>query len=130
MDGAARPCRVVVAEDHPLLRPLFAEALRAMGHDLRDTGDGAEAVQLSTGTGWTAELVVLDVLLPSINGLHAHRRIESLLGRVVPAVFISGEPESALAPDAPASMELLAKPFEIAQLQSAIERVLRAASAR
>jgi CheY-like chemotaxis protein len=121
---------VVVAEDHPLLRPLFAEALRAMGHDVRDTGDGAEAVQLSTSAGWTADLVVFDVLLPSMDGLRAHRRIESLLGRPTPAVFISGEPESALPADAPLWMELLAKPFEITQLQSAIDRVMLAASGR
>jgi PAS domain S-box-containing protein len=128
--GASRPCRVVVAEDHPLLRPLFADALRAMGHDVRETGDGAEAVQLSISDAWTADLVVLDVLLPSMDGLRAHRRIESLLGRSLPAVFISGEPESVLPADAPASMELLAKPFEIMQLQSAIDRVMLAAAAR
>jgi len=128
--GASRPCRVVVAEDHPLLRPLFADALRAMGHDVRETGDGAEAVQLSISDAWTADLVVLDVLLPSMDGLRAHRRIESLLGRSLPAVFISGEPESVLPADAPASMELLAKPFEIMQLQSAIDRVMLAAVGR
>ncbi len=71
----ARPIRVLLADDHALLR----EGLRALlsnDGDLRIVGeatDGLEAVEAALDTG--PDVVLMDVTLPSLNGIDATRRI-------------------------------------------------------
>ncbi len=119
----ARRLRVVVAEDHALLRAMLAESLRAAGHDVLEAADGALALAHATQKGCLADVLVLDVFVPSIDGFRVHAEAESRVGRPLGAVFITGEPGVVLPPQAPARCELLFKPFEIQTLLGAVARV-------
>lgn len=61
------PKRALVVEDDPHIRELVALHLGLDGWRVTTTGDGLEAVRLSAGD--TFDLVVLDVMLPGIDGL-------------------------------------------------------------
>jgi two-component system cell cycle sensor histidine kinase/response regulator CckA len=121
---------VVVAEDHPLLRPMLAEALRAGGHTVVDVGDGTAALKAAVDPSFPVDLLVLDVLLPGMDGFRIHARAEEVLGRAIGCVFVSGDPATVLPPGSPTRVCLLPKPFEISTLLEAVRRVTRASTAQ
>lgn len=124
-----RGLRVLLAEDHPLLRPMLAESLRAEGCEVTVCEDGSAALAWLAGPGASlpVDACILDIGLPGIDGLRLHGRFESAVGRRVPVVFISGDPASALPTDAPGHMRLLPKPFEPAVLLRLAHEVCRVA---
>jgi CheY-like chemotaxis protein len=80
--------RVLVVEDEPDLRALFAAALRDAGYEVVEARDGVDGLaQLSADP----ELVVLDLMLPGANG---YEFLEQLRGsgehRTVPVIAVSG----------------------------------------
>lgn len=123
-----RPCTVLLCESHAVLRPMLAEALRAVGHTVLESDGGAHAVRCAVDRSHgdpTARVSVLvaELGLGPTTGDRAHAQIEAAVGTRLPAVFMSADPTSA--PPAPSrhDLVLLQKPFEIADLISAIERV-------
>lgn len=120
------PKHIVLTEDHPVLRQMLTEALRAEGHTVTPSGGGAETVRVATDPAMSAQVLVLDLFLPSMDGFRIHTFVEEALGYTVPVVFISSDPAAALPLRAPASMCLLHKPFEIPQLLDAVKRVVEA----
>ncbi len=125
--AAVGPLRIVLAEDHPLLRPMLAEMLRAFGHTVTDVPDGASALARAIDAKAPIDLLILDVQLPSLDGFHVHARAEEVLGRRLGCVFISGDPGMALPLSAVDHVGLLAKPFEPSALLDEIARVHAAA---
>ncbi len=123
---SCKPRHIVVTEDHPVLRQMLTEALRAEGHTVTSTGSGTEAVRVATDPATSAQVLVLDLFLPTMGGFRIHTIVEEALGCTVPVVFISSDPAAALPLHAPASMCLLHKPFEIPQLLDALKRVVGA----
>ena len=93
------------------------------GHDVVDAGDGALALAQATHGERIADVLVLDVYVPSIDGFRVHAEAELRTGRQIGAVFITGEPGVVLPPGMPAHCELLFKPFEIQSLLEAVARV-------
>jgi len=63
--------RILVAEDDARLRRYLAEALRDVGHDVEDTGDGLDALRrLETNTH---DAAVLDIGMPGMDGVSVIR---------------------------------------------------------
>ena len=83
-------------------------------------------MRVATDPAMSAQVLVLDLFLPSMDGFRIHACVEEALGYTVPVVFISSDPAAALPLRAPASMCLLHKPFEIPQLLDAVKRVVEA----
>ena len=65
----------LVADDDPVVRMLVATALRTVGIEVEEVGDGAAAV--ASASRQMPDLVVLDVQMPKKNGFDAKRRIGS-----------------------------------------------------
>ncbi|MGB9280980.1 MAG: response regulator, partial [Pseudonocardiaceae bacterium] len=72
-DGA--PVRVLVVEDEVSLAELLTMALRYEGWDVRSASDGLSAVRTAREFG--PDLVVLDIMLPDIDGLEVLRRLRA-----------------------------------------------------
>jgi DNA-binding NarL/FixJ family response regulator len=71
--------RVLVADDHQLLRQALRRALEDSGFDVvAEAGDGEEAVRLVTLL--RPEVVVMDVTMPVLDGIEATRRIHAATG--------------------------------------------------
>jgi DNA-binding response OmpR family regulator len=59
--------RIVVVEDEPAIRRGVADALRLSGYDVTETADGQTGLREAGGAG--VDLVLLDIMLPKIDGL-------------------------------------------------------------
>lgn len=65
---------VLVVDDEPTIAEVVARYLERAGYETRVAGDGAQALALSAQR--TPDLVVLDVMLPGIDGLEVMRRLQ------------------------------------------------------
>ncbi len=71
--------RVLVADDHQLLRQALRRALQDTGFDVvAEAGDGEEAVRLVTML--RPDVVIMDVTMPVLDGIEATRRIHAATG--------------------------------------------------
>lgn len=113
--------RVLLAEDHPLLRPMLLEAMSVAGFQVRATASAEEA--LAIDEDWEASILVLDVNLPGATGDKIAASIRDRRSQDVPVIFITGNNEFEV-PDWP-EVELLRKPFGLADLMAAIDRHTR-----
>nr|WP_083415219.1 response regulator [Nocardia seriolae] len=65
--------RVLVVDDEAAVREALVRALATEGYETRGVGDGATA--LTEIAGWQPEVVVLDVLMPFMDGLTTCRTL-------------------------------------------------------
>jgi PAS domain S-box-containing protein len=124
---SAAPLTVLLAEDDPAVRQVLTEMLRADGHEVLAAVDGAQALERYEADGERVDLLLFDVRMPRMTGPAAMRQI---LGRRrgLPAILMSGYSGDALTGKDTdlADVELLAKPFEQADLTQALHRATRA----
>jgi CheY-like chemotaxis protein/HPt (histidine-containing phosphotransfer) domain-containing protein len=123
-----RRLRVLIAEDDPTNRMVTTRMLQRMGHTVEAAPDGAEAVRLVLAE--TCDLVLMDMLMPVMDGIAATRRIRAEpppLG-AVPIVGLTGNAE---AEHERACLEagmngFITKPVTTRRLTAAITAVLQA----
>ncbi len=68
--------RILIVEDEQALREGLTDLIRNDGHQVEAVGDGAEAVQI--GTEKEFDLVVLDLMLPSLDGVEVCRQLRQV----------------------------------------------------
>lgn len=78
---------IVLAEDDPRLRKLYSDTLTAAGYHVLSAGDGAAAIDLLSKV--TPKLVLLDIMMPRMNGIDACKRARGIVGDDVPILFLS-----------------------------------------
>ena len=90
------PARVLVVDDHPLTREALAALLRSHGFELAGiASDGEEAIAAAAQT--QPDLVLLDLLMPGLDGLSALPRLrEAAPGCEVVVLTASGTEENLL----------------------------------
>lgn len=116
---------VLVVDDDAHIREVARFALARAGHAVELAGDGAAAAERIERGG--LELVVLDILMPELDGLSLCRQLR---GRV-PIVFLSSRAEEAdrvLGLDLGAD-DYLTKPFSPRELVARVAAVLRRTAA-
>ena len=118
--GDRAACRVLLAEDHPLLRPMLLEAMTVGGFDVRDAADAASALRIAEQ--WEPTVLVMDVNLPGETGDAVAHRIRTRRGEATPVVFITGNNEFE-APDWN-GVRLLRKPFGLDELMVTLDEVV------
>jgi DNA-binding response OmpR family regulator len=67
--------KILLVEDEPLLRDGLTDLLRGAHHEVEAVGDGVSA--LSRGTEGDFEIVVLDLMLPKLDGIEVCRRLKT-----------------------------------------------------
>jgi len=71
---------VLVVDDDATVREVVVDYLRNAGHDVREATDGAGA--LAAVRDQRADLVVLDVMMPGLDGLERSRAVDRLVDLV------------------------------------------------
>jgi CheY-like chemotaxis protein len=121
----SRKPRILVADDDHVLLTMVAEALERIGADVARAGTGAELVLRLIERG-PFDLVVTDIAMPWMDGLQAMRSVR-YAGLAPAMIFITGLTNTNL-PERVASLGrravLLPKPFDLAQLESAVHKLL------
>jgi two-component system, OmpR family, response regulator MprA len=116
--------RILFAEDDPGVREALARALRFEGYDVQTASDGGEALEL-VGEH-PPDLVVLDVMMPFVDGLDVCRRVREKY-RQLPILMLTARHEISdrvAGLDAGAD-DYLAKPFALDELLARIRALLR-----
>lgn len=75
MDSAANSAKILVVEDDQFLRELYADVLKTEGYTVDTAVDGQEALNKIKLGGY--DLVLLDIILPKMDGLEVMRQIKS-----------------------------------------------------
>ena len=115
--------RVLVAEDEPVVRRLTERMLRQLGYEVVGAADGEEALRTFEKEPDAFELVVLDVMMPRLEGPEALLQMRAIRPRLN-AVFVSGYAGVPSEPDAEPMVRTLQKPFTALQLEEEIRRVV------
>jgi DNA-binding response OmpR family regulator len=115
--------RVLVVDDETAIRELLDYGLGQAGFSVKSVGDGRTA--LDAVRTWSPEVIVLDVMLPEIDGftlLPALRRITD-----VPIVMLSAKTETAekVAGLSRGADDYVGKPFELEELIARLHSALR-----
>jgi DNA-binding response OmpR family regulator len=121
--------RILVVEDDPSIRMGLEDTLRAKGYDVDVVARGSEGAERATSGRY--DLVVLDVMLPDIDGFEVCRRIRGSRGatRRVPVIMLSARGAEL---DRVRGLELgaddyITKPFSLMELIARVGSVLRRA---
>ena len=86
MNSTAPSHRVLVVDDEPNIVDVISMALRFQGFAVEAAGTGAEA--LSAVSAFKPDLIVLDVMLPDMEGFEVAKRLGAQRGRV-PIIFLT-----------------------------------------
>ncbi|GAA3547220.1 response regulator transcription factor [Nonomuraea rosea] len=115
--------RLLVVDDEPNIRELFSASLRMAGFEVLTAADGMEALRVAEES--TPDLVMLDVMLPDLDGLAVAGRLRSR-GRRVPVLFVTAKdtPEDRLA-GLGLGEDYVTKPFSLEEVIARIRAVLR-----
>jgi two-component system OmpR family response regulator len=116
--------RVLVVDDEPNITELVAMALRYEGFTVQTAATGRAA--LDAVTAFTPALVILDVMLPDIDGIEVLRRLVAQ-GRKVPIIFLTARDatEDKVHGLTVGGDDYVTKPFSIEELVARIRVVLR-----
>lgn len=120
--------KVLVVDDEPTVREVVVGYLRRDGHDVDEAADGATALKLLEAE--PPDLVVLDMMLPGVNGLDILRRVRSTSD--IPVIMLTARAEES---DRVAGLELgaddyVVKPFSPRELAARVNGVLRRTNGR
>ncbi|MFJ7630294.1 response regulator transcription factor [Streptomyces sp. NPDC097595] len=127
------PVRVLVVDDEASLTELLSMALRYEGWEVRSAGDGAAAVRAARA--FRPDVVILDVMLPDMDGLAVLGRLRRELSDV-PVLFLTARDsvEDRIAGLTAGGDDYVTKPFSleevVARLRGLIRRSGTAAAAR
>ncbi|MEV4378070.1 response regulator transcription factor [Streptosporangium sp. NPDC049644] len=122
--GDGEAARVLVVDDEPALREALQSSLEFEGYRVGVASDGQQALETLERESY--ELVLLDVMMPRLDGLTACRRLRAA-GNHLPVLMLTardavGDRVSGL--DAGAD-DYLVKPFELDELLARVRALLR-----
>jgi two-component system, OmpR family, response regulator len=121
---APRAPRVLVVDDEPNISALLSAMLRLVAFDVRvvDSGHGA----LVAVEEFDPDLVVLDVMLPDLDGFDVARRLRGA-GRDVPVLFLSARDavEDRVSGLTAGADDYVTKPFSLEEVMLRIRAILR-----
>jgi DNA-binding response OmpR family regulator len=118
-----RPPRILLVDDEQSVQTLLSFPLRKDGYDVIQAYDGREA--LARFDPLTVDLVVLDVMMPRMDGLEVCRRLRSR--STVPIIMLTAKAEEI---DKVLGLELgaddyITKPFSMREFRSRVKAALR-----
>jgi two-component system OmpR family response regulator len=121
---------ILVVDDDPHLRDVLVYTLQREGHAVTAAVDGRAALEVLLRPGpRPVDLVVLDILMPEVDGLEVCRRLRASPAGGVPVVFLSSRDEEI---DKVLGLEMggddyVTKPFSPRELAARVKAVLRRA---
>ena len=120
--------RVLVVDDEPNIVDVISMALRYEGFDVATASSGADAV--AAFAEQRPAIVVLDVMLPDVDGFEVARRLGTS-GENVPIVFLTARDstEDVVKGLTIGGDDYVTKPFSLEELVARIRTILRRAGA-
>ena len=121
------PVRVLVVDDEPSLTDLLSMALKYEGWDIRTAPDGQTA--LTVARDFRPDAVVLDIMLPDIDGLKVLQRMRAD-GTDVPVLFLTAKDalDDRIAGLTAGGDDYVTKPFSLEEVVARLRGLIRRAT--
>jgi DNA-binding response OmpR family regulator len=123
---------LLLVDDEPTITDVLARYLQRAGYETRSAGDGARALELAAER--LPDLVVLDLMLPGIDGLEVMRRLRTLgepeVRERLPIILLTarGEESDRVVGLRLGADDYVVKPFSPAEIVARVDAVLRRAA--
>ena len=120
------PARVLIVDDQPLTRELMTLVIRAQGHKTLVATGAEEALAITAAR--PVDLVVLDVVMPGMDGFEVARRLRAEeRTRNVPIIIVSilEDKESRINGLAAGADDFLTRPVDRVELRVRVQNLLR-----
>jgi two-component system response regulator ResD len=119
---------VLVVEDEPTIAEIVARYLERAGYETRTAADGPTA--LAAAFESRPDLVVLDIMLPGLDGLEVMRRLHAQLDAQIAVILLTakGEESDRVTGLRAGADDYVVKPFSPAELVARVDAVLRRAA--
>lgn len=117
--------RILIADDEIYMLRLLEMTFKKGGYNVASCRDGQEALALANNTA--PQLIVLDVMMPGLDGLGALRQLKgNPVTRDIPVVVLSAKGQALTKTEAEqaGAVLFLAKPFSPNQLLGEVQRIL------
>jgi len=116
--------RLLVVDDEPNIRELLATSLRFAGFEVHAAADGGAALRLAKQV--QPDLLVLDVMLPDMDGFTVTRRLRDK-GQHVPVLFLTARDDTAdkITGLTVGGDDYVTKPFSLEEVVARIRAILR-----
>jgi DNA-binding response OmpR family regulator len=115
--------RILLVDDEPLITDSLSYSLKREGFEVKAVGDGEQAMKEINS--FDPDLVVLDIMLPGMNGLEVCRRIRANSSTPVIMLTARGEELDRILGLEVGADDYLAKPFSFRELLARIRSILR-----
>jgi DNA-binding response OmpR family regulator len=122
-DDAGPPPRLLVVDDERPIREMLEMGLESRGFDVRTAADGQAALPLIRE--WKPEIIVLDVMMPKVDGLTLLPMLRRLTEAPIVMLSAKGEVEDRVQGLDRGADDYLPKPFEMSELVSRLRTALR-----
>jgi len=124
MQVGDNPARVLVVDDEASIRALLSATLRLTGFEVRVASGGQEA--LSAAAEFAPDLVVLDVMMPDLDGFQVAQGLRAS-GQPVPVLFLTARDsvEDRISGLTVGADDYVAKPFSLEEVVLRIRAILR-----
>jgi two-component system OmpR family response regulator len=125
-EGAVAEARLLVVDDEPNIRELLSASLRFAGFEVETASDGQQALRLLGS--FAPDLVVLDVMMPGIDGFDVVRRMRQDRHQM-PVLFLTAKDatEDKISGLTLGADDYITKPFSLEEVIARIRAVLRRA---
>ena len=120
MNGDTQRETILLVEDEPAVRQLFAQALMRAGYRVHEARNGNEAMKLFDQHGETVDLLLTDMRMPFMGGAELARHLRARR-KTLKLLCISGYPGGS---DLEFSEDFLAKPFSRDELLAKVREIL------
>ena len=115
--------RVLVVDDEPMVTEVVERYLRLEGYDVALAADGGEGLRLAKE--WAPDLVVLDLMLPVVDGLEVCRRLRNDTDVAIIMLTARGEESDRIVGLELGADDYMVKPFSPRELVARVKSVLR-----
>jgi PAS domain S-box-containing protein len=117
--------RILVVDDEDTVRATLSRMLRQLGYDVALASNGVEAVELFRREGGRFDLVILDMIMPEMNGADCFRELKTIKPGVKVLVATGHASRSSIRDlEREGVLGVLHKPFEAVRLSSKVSQVM------
>ncbi len=116
--------RILIVDDEPNIRDLLTTSLRFAGFAVRAVGNGAQTI--SAVLEEEPDLIILDVMLPDMNGFSVTKRLRTA-GYTAPILFLTAkdDTEDKITGLTVGGDDYVTKPFSLDEIVARIKAILR-----
>ena len=121
--------RILVVEDEPRSFKLLEFRLKSLGHEILGAVDGGEALEVVSKEN--PNLILLDIMMPVIDGLQVLRKLKSQdETKTIPVIMVTARSQERDIVDGleAGAVDFITKPFSFAELIARVNRALASRS--